>query len=74
MKPSNFMWAWNDHAPQPDKLMTRARSAHLLRCWRRASRTHANHKPIESVKRIARGTYRVVSQYGAETATLTIIH
>lgn len=73
MKPSNFMWSWNDCEPQPDKLMTRARAAHLLRCWRRVSRSPANNKPIKSLTRIARGSYRVTSQYGAETGTLTII-
>lgn len=71
MKPSNFMWAWNDNAPQPDKLMTRARAANLLRCWRRCTRKPANSQPIKSIKRIAVGNYRVVSDCG-ETATLII--
>lgn len=71
MKKVNFLWAWNDRAPQRDTMMTRARAALLLRSWRRLYRQPANHRPLLSVTRIARGAYRVEHESG-ETATLIL--
>lgn len=31
-----FTWGWKDYPRQPDTLMSRARMARLMRCWRKA--------------------------------------
>lgn len=71
MKTSNFLWAWNDRAPQRDAAMNRARAARLLRSWRRLQRQPANYRPVLSVVRVARGVYRVAHESG-ETAALIV--
>ena len=71
MKTTNFLWAWNDHAPQPDPAMTRSRAARLLRSWRRLCRQPANYRPLLSVIRVARGVYRVTHESG-EAGTLIV--
>ena len=70
MKTTEFMWAWNDHAPTPDRLMTRERAARLLRAWRRGTRP-ANYRPVMSVKRLRRGVYRVTHECG-EVGTMFV--
>lgn len=71
MKTTDFQWAWNNYAPQPDKFMTRQRAARLLRAWRRVVRQPSNNRTIESLDRIGRGAYRVRHVNG-ETGTLIV--
>jgi hypothetical protein len=62
MKNTTFYWAWNNYEPQHDRLMTRARAANLLACWRRRSRQKSNMEPLK-FKRFSRGVYEA-SVYG----------
>lgn len=69
-----FMWAWNDHPPQSDPLMTRSRAARLLWAWRRTSRTKTSMgRMLRSLIVIRRGEYRVVDLASGETGTLYIV-
>lgn len=72
-KETRFNWGWQDYPLQPDPMMTRKRAAVLLRAWRRVSRQPANHKPIDSIYRVAPHIYRVESSYYAQSSTLQIV-
>lgn len=67
MKPRVFQWAWQDHTPQLDPLMTPERAARLLRAWRRTARGAAR---IRVLKRIGRGHYRVADIRSGEVAEI----
>lgn len=68
-----FLWQWENHPPQPDALMTRARAARLIRAWRRASRSPANYGPTTALRRTAPHTYRAIHRQSGEVGTLTVI-
>lgn len=56
-KPAQFLWHWEDYAPLPDKLMTRARAAHLLRAWRRAKTQGQREYSVRRICHPARREY-----------------
>lgn len=57
-KETAFFCQWNEYAPQPDRLMTRARAALLLKAWRNNSRKNTN-RPKWVFKRIKPHVYFV---------------
>lgn len=71
MKPRTFTWSWQDHAPQPDPLMTPERAMRLLRAWRSTSRQPTSmFGPLRRLERLGRGCYRVTDLRFGETATI----
>jgi len=66
-----FFWSWNDHAPQLDPSMTRARAARLLWAWRRTSRRRTSMGTyLRTLHRVGPHTYRVTE--GRESGTMFI--